>query len=308
MSAAAAQAPVQQPSRRQFLRHPMDVPVDITILRSGVPQTIPARIVDLGEGGLSAVLAGEVLAGQAVGVEFNLPTPSEFIRAKAVVRHYAQMSCGLEFLSLAGHQKEIISAWSEGLTRPGHKVNRPSIALKSNLAAEVSEAETLAARTLPPVVAPASKKNTTIRVSAKTLKTFFILTVVSLLLFAGVGAVGWWQWQAAWKKLEAQIPFSGSESSQSPMVVPPEIMQARLIRKVDPVYPEQARLAHIQGVVVLRVVVGRDGSVVQIIPLSGDDTLAQAATAAVRWWKFDPYKVNGTAVPVETRVSVAFQP
>ena len=303
MSAAAAQAPVQQPSRRQFLRHPIDVPVDITILRSGVPQTIPARIVDLGEGGLSAILAGEVLAGQAVGVEFNLPTPSEFIRAKAVVRHYAQMSCGLEFLSLAGHQKEIISAWSEGLTRPGRKVNRPSIALKSNLQAEAS-----AAATSSPLPAPASKKTTTIRVSARALRTFSILTVVSLLFFAGIGAVIWWQWQTGWKKLEGQIPFINSENNQPPLVVSSEIMQARLTHKVDPVYPEQARLANVQGVVVLRVVVGRDGSVVQINPLSGNDKLAQAAIAAVRWWKFDPYQVNGTAIPIETLVSVVFQP
>lgn len=303
MSAAAAQAPVQQPSRRQFLRHPMDVPVDITILRSGVPQTIPARIVDLGEGGLSAILAGEVLTGQAVGVEFNLPTPSEFIRAKAVVRHYAQMSCGLEFLSLAAHQKEIISSWSEGLTRPGRKANPSSMALKSNLPAEVS-----AAATSSPLAAPASRKTTTIRVSARALRTFSILTVVSLLLFAGIGAVIWWQWQTGWKRLEAQIPFRAAESSQPPLAVPSEIMQGRLVHKVDPVYPEQARLANIQGVVMLRIIIGRDGSVIQINPLSGNDTLSQAATAAVWWWKFDPYKVNGTAVQVETRVSVVFQP
>ena len=295
MSAAAAQAPVQRPSRRQFLRHPMDVPVDITILRSGVPQTIPARIVDLGEGGLSAVIAGEVLAGQAVGVEFNLPVASEFIRAKAVVRHYAQMLCGLEFMALAAHQKEIIRSWSERLTRPSYK--SPAIL-------------TLADATDAQITAPAmaaNKKVTTVRISAKARKTFSIIAAVSLLL-AALGVFAWWQWQTGWKKLEAQVPFVSSESSPKPLVVPPEIMQARLIHKVDPVYPEQARQANIQGTVLLRVIVGEDGSVAEVDPVSGNNTLTQAAIAAVRWWRFEPYQVNGRAVPVETQVSVVFQP
>ncbi len=295
MSAAAAQAPVQQPLRRQFLRHPMDVPVDITILRSGVPQTIPARIVDLGEGGLSAVLAGEVIAGQAVGVEFNLPVPSEFIRAKAVVRHYAQMLCGLEFLSLAAHQKEIIRSWSERLTRPSYK--SPAV---------LTPADETAAQITAPSTA-ANKRTTTIRISAKARKTFSILAALSFLL-AGIGVFAWWQWQTGWKKLEAQVPFVSSGSSPKPLIVPSGIMQGRLVHKVDPVYPQQGRQANIQGTVLLRVIVGADGSVVEVNPVSGNNTLAQAAIAAVQWWRFDPYQVNGRAVPVETQVSVVFQP
>ena len=46
-------------------------------------------------------------------------------------------------------------------------------------------------------------------------------------------------------------------------------MERLLVRKVDPVYPEAARRANIQGVVVLDAIVAADGTVVNLRPVSG---------------------------------------
>jgi len=54
--------------------------------------------------------------------------------------------------------------------------------------------------------------------------------------------------------------------------------------------------------------VGRDGSVVEMRPLSGPDVLARAAMETVRWWRFEPYRVNGEPGMVETTVAVEFKP
>jgi len=54
-------------------------------------------------------------------------------------------------------------------------------------------------------------------------------------------------------------------------------------------------------------VVGRDGSVVSMHALNGPEVLARAAMDALRWWKFEPYRVNGEPAVVETTVAVEFK-
>jgi outer membrane biosynthesis protein TonB len=60
-------------------------------------------------------------------------------------------------------------------------------------------------------------------------------------------------------------------------------------------------------VVLLETVVGADGSVVDARPLGGPEALAPAAIEAVRWWRFQPYRVKGKAVAVETTVAIEFR-
>ena len=54
-------------------------------------------------------------------------------------------------------------------------------------------------------------------------------------------------------------------------------------------------------------VIGRDGSVEKVTPVSGPDVLTTAAVNAVRWWRFQPYVVNGKAVEIETTLAVEFR-
>jgi protein TonB len=55
-------------------------------------------------------------------------------------------------------------------------------------------------------------------------------------------------------------------------------------------------------------VIGTDGTVSQITPLSGSEAFQQAAIDAVKWWRFQPYMINGRAVPVQTTIGVEFRP
>jgi len=61
-------------------------------------------------------------------------------------------------------------------------------------------------------------------------------------------------------------------------------------------------------VIVLDVVVSKDGSVADVHALNGPDLLAQAAVNALRWWRFEPYRLNGQPVVIETTVAVEFKP
>lgn len=74
-----------------------------------------------------------------------------------------------------------------------------------------------------------------------------------------------------------------------------------------PQYTEMARRARIQGVVILEVLVGRDGQVGEAKVLKGLPMgLDDEAVKAVREWTFEPATKDGEAVAVLTSVTVEF--
>jgi TonB family protein len=84
------------------------------------------------------------------------------------------------------------------------------------------------------------------------------------------------------------------------------VSQALIVKKVQPEYPQMARVAHIQGAVLLRITVSREGDVSQMIVISGHPLLAVAARDAVKQWKYKPYLLNGNPVEVDTEAVVDF--
>jgi TonB family protein len=102
-------------------------------------------------------------------------------------------------------------------------------------------------------------------------------------------------------------------SGQSPALagaqrvrVSEKVSQGLLVKKVPPEYPELARQARVQGAVVLRAVIGKNGDIEDLSLVSGHPMLAPAALKAVREWKYKPYTLNGEAVTVETEILVNF--
>jgi protein TonB len=85
-----------------------------------------------------------------------------------------------------------------------------------------------------------------------------------------------------------------------------EVMAAMLVHRVEPQYPPIAKLAHISGVVHLRAIIGKDGTVRELEVVDGNPLLAQAAKVAVQNWRYQPTRLNGEPVEVETYVTVNF--
>ena len=111
MSAAGVSPATSNRYTRRTHRYDLAVPLDITVLRSGVPDCIPGRAVNVCEGGLGAVVAGDLHSGDSVGVEFRLPSTASQFHAKAVVRYEARLQFGLEFQSLSQQQRDMIRYW-----------------------------------------------------------------------------------------------------------------------------------------------------------------------------------------------------
>jgi len=105
-------------------------------------------------------------------------------------------------------------------------------------------------------------------------------------------------------------PATASDSSHPALPkrvrVSSGVSQGLLQRKVSPTYPPDARQQRIQGVVVLKVEIDKDGNVYDVELISGHPLLAPTAIDAVRLWKYKPYLLNGEPVAIETQVQVNF--
>lgn len=86
----------------------------------------------------------------------------------------------------------------------------------------------------------------------------------------------------------------------------PEPSGSRLIRRVEPEYPAEARAQGIQGTVVLDVQIGGDGSVTNVDVVSGNALLASAAVQAIKQWRYRPYFVDGRLAESQTRITIRF--
>lgn len=82
----------------------------------------------------------------------------------------------------------------------------------------------------------------------------------------------------------------------------------KAVTTVAPQYPDEARRARIQGVVILEVRIGKDGSVERAVVLrSIDPSLDSAALEAVRQWRYSPTRFNGRLVKINLTVTVKYQ-
>jgi protein TonB len=81
---------------------------------------------------------------------------------------------------------------------------------------------------------------------------------------------------------------------------------ASIITQTKPVYPPEARASLVQGDVVLRAIIDKEGIISEVHVLSGDDLLAKAAVEAVRQWRYKPMLSNGEPTEVETTITITF--
>jgi protein TonB len=75
---------------------------------------------------------------------------------------------------------------------------------------------------------------------------------------------------------------------------------------VKPEFPTMARQLHLSGAAEMDVFVGEEGDVEKVEPKSGNPMFTSAAAAALKKWKFTPFKADGKAVKAVGTVRVAF--
>lgn len=92
----------------------------------------------------------------------------------------------------------------------------------------------------------------------------------------------------------------------APVRVGGNIAAPKLIKKVDPVYPEEAKANGVQGMVIIEVVIAKDGSVGSAKVMRPVPLLDEAALEAVKQWKYEVTYVENNPVEVIMVVTVNF--
>jgi protein TonB len=93
---------------------------------------------------------------------------------------------------------------------------------------------------------------------------------------------------------------------REPIRVGGNVQESKRIRYMEPIYPELAKRARVQGKVILIVTIDEEGNVTDIRVTSGHPLLNPAAVSAVTQWKYSPTLLNGEPVPVIANVIVTF--
>jgi protein TonB len=86
-----------------------------------------------------------------------------------------------------------------------------------------------------------------------------------------------------------------------------QIKEPKKLKAVNPVYPDIAKQARVQGVVILECTISPQGKVTNVTVLRGIPLLDAAAIEAVKQWVYTPTLLNGVPVPVIMTVTVNFK-
>ena len=103
------------------------------------------------------------------------------------------------------------------------------------------------------------------------------------------------------------IPEGPAGPAIGPMQIAGNVLAPVRIHSPDPHYPEEARHARVQGVVILQTIIDKVGNVTDVKVLKGlPSGLTEAAVEAVSSWRFKPATLEGEPVAVYYLVTVSF--
>lgn len=97
------------------------------------------------------------------------------------------------------------------------------------------------------------------------------------------------------------------DKNTKPLRIGGSVQAARIVRRVQPEYPEMARREHLEGTVRLHAIIDKNGSISQLVVLHGYCSLAKSSIQAVSQWRYTPTMVLGQPVEVDTTIDVIFQ-
>jgi protein TonB len=109
------------------------------------------------------------------------------------------------------------------------------------------------------------------------------------------------------KNLIGDALYSIIGDEAAPVRAAGEVRMPRLVKRIEPAYPEIARLAHVQGTVILEATTDSCGRVVGVRVLRSVPLLDEAAVDAVRQWLYEPMVVNGRPRGVVFTVTLRFE-
>ena len=92
----------------------------------------------------------------------------------------------------------------------------------------------------------------------------------------------------------------------TPIPVAGNLMARKLLHRDEPEYPLVAKVAGVEGLVVLRVIIDRSGAMQEAEVVQGHPALRNAALESLKTWRWEPVKVDGETVSARTTIAINF--
>jgi protein TonB len=108
------------------------------------------------------------------------------------------------------------------------------------------------------------------------------------------------------QRADEKSPSAHAAPRQEPVRTSGAYLEGRVLRRVEPVYPAEARARRVAGVVLLQVIVNEKGEAYEVKVVRGHPLLDMSAVDAVRQWRFKPTQVHGKPVPVLGTIAITF--
>jgi TonB family protein len=104
----------------------------------------------------------------------------------------------------------------------------------------------------------------------------------------------------------SDVKFEPSAAA-GPVRISGGVLAGRRTSFVQPTYPDAAKLTHASGSVLLHAIIGKDGTMRELVPIASSNPIFTAAAVdSVRRWKYSPYLLNGEPTEVDTTITVNF--
>lgn len=103
------------------------------------------------------------------------------------------------------------------------------------------------------------------------------------------------------------LPAPPKPAEPKPVVRGGQVVEPRLVARVNPTYPAMAASNHIEGDVEIEAMIDQTGKVASTKVISGPTLLRGAAMNAVRQWKYSPATLDGKAIAMQYKVTVRFR-
>jgi protein TonB len=104
------------------------------------------------------------------------------------------------------------------------------------------------------------------------------------------------------------VAHAPTAAAPAARLVQSQLVDVKLIKSTQPVYPQIAKTRRLTGLVKVKVKVGADGRVVSAEFFSGPAIFKDAALDAVRQWRYQPATLDGKPIEQETEITLKFSP
>jgi periplasmic protein TonB len=103
------------------------------------------------------------------------------------------------------------------------------------------------------------------------------------------------------------VSVAPARTAVGPFQISSGVSQGMLIAPIRPIYPANAKAAHVEGKVIVEAIISRTGTIESLHVVSGPPILQRAAIDAIQAAHYQPYRLNGAAIAVQTTITVNFR-